>query len=295
MEQTDKLFDELIEKVLEYNSNSNTELIRKAYVFVEKAFSWKIKKSWESYVSHALHTALNLTRIRWDDTSIISALLHDILSTKMYSFDDIVKIFGDEVWKIVDWVSKLSQVHYSPDMTRRDIELLRDTFTRVWKIVKILLVKICDRMHVLSKMEILDESKKLRIAIETLDIYVPIVNLLSIWVFIWELEDLSFKYIKPKEYDKLFKIISKKYADYEIEAKNIYAKIIPRLGKYCSDVTVIWKVKSIYSIYKKMNLVNIPFEGIYDVVLFNVEVKSREECYIALWIIHSIFKVKGGR
>ena len=291
-----ELFDRLCAEITKYNPYYNKELLQKAFLFAYEAHKWMYRKSKELYIIHPLHIAIHLTQIEADETSIISALLHDVLDNKKITLIQIEKQFSKEIASIVQWVTQLWNLYYTLDMNKKDIENLKQSLVSVWDDIRIFLVKIADRYHNLETLEYLAKNKRYRIARETQEIYLPIVNFLSIWEFLSHMHDLCFKYTEEDEYKKLHKVFWKKYEYHKqkiIEAHN-------KIQKECSQmkipvINIEWRVKSLYSIYNKIKNKNIDYKEIYDVLALRIITKTIQDAYTVLGIIHKLYNVKNDK
>lgn len=287
-----ELFDELNENILIYNTYYNKSLIQEAFLFAYKAHKWTYRKSWDPYIVHSLQTALNLTRIEADEISIIWALLHDIFENPAYN----IKIVEEKLWKdiawIVAWVNKISDYYYTPSMSKKEVEELKKWILSAWDDIRIFLIKIADRLHNMETLDFLPKNKRYRIAKETEEIYIPMVNFLWIWEYLADFHDLCFKHTNEKEYKNLFKIFWKKQKFYEdtiIEINNILEK---ELKKLKIDFKISSRIKSLYSIHKKMKSKNLDLSEISDVLALRVTTPKESDCYLILWVIHNLFKAK---
>lgn len=291
-----ELFEKLKNDIIKYNPYYDKKLINNAFLYAYEVHKNVFRKSGELYISHLIHTALNLTKIEADDTSIVCALLHDVLDNKNYTLKDIEKNFWSEVVKIICWINKLWEIYYTTDMTKKDVEILKQSIVSVWDDIRIFLVKIADRFHNLETLEFLPKQKRYRIARETQEIYLPIVNFLSIWEFLIQMHDLCFKYTNESEYKKLDKIFGKKFQYYKNKIIDANNKVEGEFKKiWLKIVTIEWRVKSLYSIYKKIKLKDLDIKDIYDVLALRVITKNTRDAYIALWVIHKLFNVKNDR
>ena len=295
MQEDYKLFSKLISQISKYNESSNTEFIKKAYKFAKNAHKSQKRKSWEPYIIHPIHAALNLTRIEADDVSIVSALLHDVPEDTRFTIEDIYREFWEEVWIIVDWVTKLSKVQYTSDMNKREVDSLKKLFITVSKDLRTIVVKICDRLHNLHTLEALPFEKRYRIAKESLEVYVPTLKLLSIWEFMWEMEDLCFRYLHEEDYYRLYNSIGRKYDYYTDIIWNAHDKILKVAWSLDLELNINWRVKSLYSIYTNMKIKDLSIEDVHDIVALRVITKNEIDCYRALWVIHKIFKIREDR
>lgn len=291
-----ELFEKLKAEVIKYNPYCDTDLLHKAFLFAHKAHKWFFRLSKEPYIIHPIHTALKLTKLEADDVSIVCALLHDVLDNPEYTIEEIDKKFWTEVAKIVLWVYKLWEIYYTSEMSKDEVELLKNKLVTVWDDIRIFLVKIADRYHNLETLEFHSKEKSYRIAKETQEVYIPIVNFLSIWEFLTDMYDLCFKYTNPKEYQRLYKTFWKKYEVYEDKIISTHNLLKQEFQRYWLEYSKIeWRVKTLNSIYKKMQIKKLEISQIYDVLALRVVLKNTSDCYKALWIIHKLFKAKNDR
>lgn len=293
--QTSNLFEKLNNEIIKYNPYYNKELIEKAFLFAYKAHDWFFRESKDPYIVHCLETALILTRIEADDISIVCALLHDICDNHEYNIKSIEKFFTKEIAYIVDWVNKLWDLYYKTEMNKSEIDDLKKSLLLVWNDIRIFLIKIADRLHNLQTLEFLSKEKRYRIAKETEEIYIPIINFLSIWEFLTEFHDLCFKYLNEKDYKKLFRIYWKNQKNYEkiiIEANNLIEK---EIKKTWIEYKISSRIKSLYSINKKMISKNIDISEIYDILALRIATTNIDDCYKILWIVHKVFKIKNDK
>ncbi|MGE4444387.1 MAG: HD domain-containing protein [Candidatus Altimarinota bacterium] len=290
------LFDLLCAEIIKYNPYYNKVLLEKAFLFAYDAHKGIYRKSKELYITHPLSIAIHLTKIEADEISIVSALLHDVLDNKKITLGQIEKQFGAEVASIVKGVTQLGNLYYTLDMNKKDIENLKQSLVSVGDDIRIFLVKIADRFHNLETLEYLPKKKRYRIACETKEIYLPIVNFLSIGEFLSQMHDLCFQYIEEDEYKKLHKVFGKKYEYHKqkiIEAHNKIQKEFSQIK--LQVVNIEGRVKSLYSIYNKIKNKNIDYKEIYDVLALRVITKTTQEAYIALGVIHKLYNVKNDR
>lgn len=290
------LYEKLKNEIIKYNPYYNKELIHKAFLFAYEVHKNQYRKSKELYITHPLYSALHLTHIEADDISIACALLHDVFDNKNVTLADIQKQFWKEIAEIVEGVHKLWNLYYTLDMNKKDIENLKQSLVSVGEDIRIFLVKIADRYHNLETLEFLPKQKRYRIARETLEIYLPIVNFLSIWEFLTHMHDLCFRYTHPDEHKKLDKIFWKKYDYYKqkiIEAHNKISKEFTKIK--LPIVNIEGRVKNLYSIYNKIKTKNIDYKEIYDVLALRVITKNTLDAYVALGVIHKLYNVKNDR
>lgn len=293
MRSPESLFEELVERILEYNSQSKLKLIKKAYNFARNAHEWQTRKSWEPYIIHPLCTAINITKLQADDISIISCLLHDVPEDTKKTIQEIENEFGKEVAFIVDWVTKLSKVYYKNNMEWREVEYLRKLFMSAWWDIRVIFIKICDRFHNMQTLDYVSKEKQQRIARETIEIYVPIIQLLSIWEFMWTIEDLCLKYIDEKIFHDLYKNFWIKKDIYNEKIQNIKKKVIEEIEKrHINGIEITWRTKNLYSIYKKIITKDLILDQVQDIMALRIITTKKEDCYLMLWIIHCLYKVK---
>jgi GTP diphosphokinase / guanosine-3',5'-bis(diphosphate) 3'-diphosphatase len=286
--------DQVIDKVKENNPQADTDLVRLAYDFADNAHKGQTRKSGEPYIQHSLHTAFGLAQMKADLNTIVAGLLHDVPEDTSCTFEDIEKNFGSEIATLVRGITKLGKIKYRG--IKRYRENLRKMFLAMAADIRIIMIKFSDRLHNLRTLEALPKEKQERIARETLEIYVPIAELLGIWGLKWQMEDICFKILFPEEYKKL-------QYKYEVEKKaenNQYIqKVKEILGEALKDTNVendiVGRFKHLYSIYRKMQEKNYAFDEIYDVFALRVIVSSISDCYKTLGIIHSIWKPKAER
>lgn len=291
-----ELFKQLEKEIIKYNPNYDDHLLKKAFSFAYEMHQHQYRKSKEPYIIHPLHTALNLTKIEADEMSLIAALLHDTLDNKSVTLNHIEQEFWVEVAKIVAGVSRLGELYYRIDMSPEEIQTLKSSLVWVGDDIRIFLVKLADRLHNLETLEFHPKQKRYRIAKETEEIYIPIANFLSIGEFLWRMQDLCFQYTKEDEYKKLKKIFWKKY-DYHskkiIEAHNKIEKEFQ--AKKIPIVLIEGRVKSLYSIYKKMKYKHLDYREIYDVLALRIITKTIQDAYVILGIIHKLYNVRNDR
>lgn len=281
--------ERLIQKALEINPDIDAEVIRRAYDFAAQAHQGQKRKSGEAYIGHPLYTAFDLVQIRADLSSIVAGLLHDIPEDTSYTIKDIEDNFGQEVACLVEGITKLGKIKYRG--IERYRENLRKMFLAITGDIRIIYIKFCDRLHNLKTLSALPENKQERIARETLEIYAPIAGLLGIWRLKWQMEDICFKYLYPKEYQEL------EYK-YEIEKKSERNQFFQKtkdileeeLKKTDLEYEITARFKHLYSIWQKMQRKDRKFDEIYDVFALRVVVKNIEDCYKVLGIIHTIWK-----
>lgn len=287
--------DDLIHLILGYFPQANVDFIRKAYHFSEKAHEGQIRRSGEPYIFHPLGVAAILAELRLDLPTIATGLLHDTVEDTDVTLDEIEKEFGEEVRNIVDGVTKISKMTFRNTHEKQG-ENIRKMIVAMGKDVRVVLVKLADRLHNMRTLNHMPPDKQARIADETLDIYAPLAGRLGISSIKIELEDLSFRYSHPEAYYSLVQKVSKKKKErekYIDEVKRILENEIEKSIKNNTEIS--GRPKHFFSIYKKMQMRGIDYEQVYDILAFRICVSSVPECYEVLGLIHNLWKPIPGR
>lgn len=287
-------FNDIIEEITKYNPEADLELLRKAYIFSAQAHKGQVRLSGEPYLLHPLEVAYTLTKMNLDVPSIISGLLHDTIEDSYVSKEEIERYFGKEVAEIVDGVTKISKIQLKSGVDSK-AENIRKMILAMSKDIRVILIKLADRYHNMQTLHFLSEEKQLEIAKETLEIYAPLAHRLGIEWIKGELEDISFKYLKPFEYNIIAQKLAKKRKERELYIQEVIDIIKKRLSKNGINAEVYGRAKRFYSIYKKMVSEGVDVNEIYDLTAFRVIVDSVKECYEALGYIHSFFKPIPGK
>ncbi|MFQ5454753.1 MAG: RelA/SpoT family protein [Nitrospirota bacterium] len=289
--------EDIVKKVLVYSPKSQVDLIKKGYDLAAIAHEGQVRQSGEPYLKHPLEVAYIVTELKLDAVSITSALLHDIVEDTPFTLKEIEKHlgpFGKDIVSIVDGLTKIGKISFK-NREEKQAENFRKMIISMANDIRVILIKLADRLHNMRTLYYLSEYKRIRVAQETLDIYIPIANRLGIgWIKI-ELEDLCFRYIKPDIYFNLTKKIAKKKNERERYIKKIINIVKKNLKKYNFKGEVVGRPKHIYSIYQKMERQGIPFEEVYDKSAIRIITDSKMACYELLGIIHSIWKPVPGR
>jgi GTP pyrophosphokinase len=273
---------------------SERTLIEKAYQAAARAHEGQKRASGEPYVQHCLNVAHILAELRLPAAVIIAGLLHDTVEDTALTLGDIEREFGDEVARLVDGVTKLAQL---PRVSKegnmpidQHTESLRKTFLAMSDDVRVVLIKLADRLHNMRTLGHLPPSKRERIARETLEIFAPLANRLGIWQMKWELEDLSFRYTNPERFREIGAQIAERRVDRERTMTQIVVQVKEALAEQAIEADITGRPKHIYSIYKKMERKGVSFDEVYDVRAVRVLVKDKPTCYFALGVIHSLWK-----
>ncbi len=286
--------NELVDRVRTYQPGADVDLIGRAYAYGEKAHAGQTRKSGEPYFSHPASVAAVITSLKLDTASVCAGLLHDVVEDTLATTTDIEREFGQEVAFLVDGVTKLSKINFASKEDRQ-AENFRKMLVAMARDIRVLLVKLCDRLDNMRTLEHMKPEAQDRISRETMEIYAPLANRLGIARFKSELEDLSFRWLEPAAYADLEKKVHSSESDrskYITEVCKVLALKLAKQG-FAADVT--GRAKHLYSIYRKMQSQQCDFDQVYDVVAFRVLVESVADCYASLGVIHSQWTPVPGR
>ena len=290
----------LITKVKEYLSDEDVQKINEAYRFAEKCHSGQLRKTGDPYIIHPVLTAIYLSNMKMDWQTISAALMHDVIEDCGVNFEEIEKLFGKEVAGLVDGVTKLPTLKISSKKTNFSIsnEISRAATIRKLLIstsedARVILIKLADRLHNMETLHALDEESILRISQETMEIFAPLAHRLGIWDFKWKLEDESFKYLFPKSYKEIANLISSKRKERERYAARVTKMLEEALAKSSIQCLVEGRVKHLYSIFKKIekySTLGKRFDEIHDLIALRIVVNTKQDCYLALGVLHGLWK-----
>jgi GTP diphosphokinase / guanosine-3',5'-bis(diphosphate) 3'-diphosphatase len=286
--------EELIKEIKEYDDHADFVLIRKAYNYAKKIHIEQKRESGEEYIMHPLEVARILIEMRADTETICAALLHDVAETTKVDIEKIKTEFNQEIANLVEGVTKTIKIEFKSG-EEYSAENIRKILLATTKDIRIILIKLADRLHNMRTLKFLREDKQKRIAKETVEIYAPIAYKLGIWEWKGELEDLALRYLEPEVYQDLKGKINRKREEREEKAREIIKQIDDQLRENNIDAKVFGRAKYFYSIFQKMKKDNKTFDEIYDLIGIRVIVKTIPECYAALAIIHHMWKPKPGR
>jgi len=283
--------DEIVKSIKDYIPDFDEKLFLKAFDFAQKAHDGQFRKDGTTpYIVHPVETVKILIYLHADENVLISALLHDVPEDTQHDLNEVESLFGDEVAFLVDGITKLSKVHYQHNMPERSIESLKKLFLHTAKDIRIIIIKLADRLHNMRTLKFVEKpEKRLRIATETLEIFVPIANLLGISKLKTELEDLCFQHIFPSEYDKLKLRIDESNNKNKVVLKNMTLKIRNALTKAGIKADVGLRDKGLYRAYKRICSLGKTIDSVKDRVPMKVIVDTPSQCYEALGIIHGIY------
>ncbi|PIR17436.1 MAG: GTP pyrophosphokinase [Deltaproteobacteria bacterium CG11_big_fil_rev_8_21_14_0_20_49_13] len=286
--------NDILDTVSAYNSGADLDSIKKAYVFAAKVHQGQTRRSGEPYLIHPLETAGVLAEMRLDVPSIVTALLHDTVEDTVTTLEEIEQLFGEEVRNLVDGVTKLSKIKFTTS-EEKQAENFRKMIMAMAKDIRVILIKLADRLHNMRTLEFMPEGKRVEIAKETMDIYAPIANRLGIQKIKTELEDLSFKYMNPE----IYKVIDEKIVERKSKREKYIDDVLDFVKKKMADNSVkceiSGRIKHYYSIHRKMEAQNIPFDEVYDIIAFRIVVDSLPQCYEALGVLHGMWRPVPGR
>ncbi|KAA5807123.1 RelA/SpoT family protein [Thermoanaerobacterium thermosaccharolyticum] len=289
------MIEKVINRVKEYDKSENDiNLILKAYDYALKAHKGQYRNSGEPYIVHPVEVAMILTNLELDVSTIASGLLHDVIEDTSITYDDIKNEFGQEIADLVDGVTKLGMIEYKSKVEQQ-AENMRKMLIAMAKDIRVIMIKLADRLHNMRTLKYLSEEKQKEKAQETLEIYAPIAHRLGMSMIKWELEDLSLRYLHPDDYYSLVEKVAKKRKEREESIKELIDKLKEKLNEIGIKAEVDGRPKHFYSIYKKMKQQNKTFEQIYDLMAVRVIVNTVKDCYGTLGAVHTLWKPMPGR
>ena len=288
--EKENAYNKLIDRIAMYIHNENDiEQIRKAYEYADKAHKTQIRATGEPYIIHPLAVAYILAELEMNAEGIIAALLHDVVEDTEYTIDDIKILFGKEVAFLVDGVTKLSQFHYK-NKEDQQTENFRKMFLAMAQDIRVVIIKLADRLHNMRTLGVFRKEKQERISRETMEIYAPLAHRLGIYNIKWELEDLCFHYLHPDEYYDLVRQMRQKRKVREEIVNDTMRVLHQHIEESGIEATITGRPKHFYSIYKKMKRDNKDLSQIYDLYAVRVIVDTIPQCYAILGIAHSLWK-----
>ena len=291
----EELFDILIESIKKYHPSDDLSMVRKAYEIARAAHEGQLRKSGEPYIVHPLSVAIILAQLELDKESIIAGILHDVVEDTVMTMDEMKQTFGEEVALLVDGVTKLTQLSWSADKVEIQAENLRKMFLAMAKDIRVILIKLADRLHNMRTLKYMKPEKQKEKARETMEIYAPIADRLGISKIKIELDDLSLKYLEPDVYRDLQEKISLRRVTREEFVQNIMEEVKTHMKAAGIEARVDGRVKHFFSIYKKMVNQHKTLDQIYDIFAVRIIVETVKDCYAALGVIHEMYKPIPGR
>ena len=291
----EQLYQALVARVRKYHPSTDISMIEKAYRIAKEAHKDQARKSGEPYIIHPLWVGIILADLEMDKETIVAGMLHDAVEDTAMTLDDITKEFGEEVALLVDGVTKLGQLSYSQDKLEVQAENLRKMFLAMAKDIRVIIIKLADRLHNMRTLEFMTPAKQQEKARETMDIYAPIAQRLGISKIKTELDDLSLKYWKPDVYYQLVKDLNERKTEREEFVQQIVAEVSKHMKNAHIRAKVYGRVKHFFSIYKKMVNQNKTLDQVYDLFAVRIIVDSVKDCYGALGVIHEMYTPIPGR
>ena len=291
----EELYKDLIVRVRKYHPSDDISLIEKAYRLADDAHRNQVRKSGEPYIIHPLCVAIILADLEMDKETIAAGLLHDVVEDTIFTTEEIREQFGDDVALLVDGVTKLSRLQYDGDKLELQAENLRKMFLAMAKDIRVILIKLADRLHNMRTLDHMTPEKQQEKARETLDIYSPIAQRLGISKVKVELDDLSLKYLEPEVYYDLVDKIAIRRSEREKYVQNIVDEVSEHIANAGIKAKIDGRVKHFFSIYKKMKNQHKSLDQIYDLFAVRIIVDTVKDCYAALGVIHEIYKPIPGR
>jgi len=284
----------LIEEIPKYQPGADLELVNRAYRFSEKSHKGQQRASGEPYLSHPLEVAGLLVDFKMDVTTVIAGLLHDVLEDTRATKDDLAREFGPEIADLVDGVTKIGKLAFS-SREERQAENFRKMVVAMAHDLRVLMIKLADRLHNMRTLDYLAPERAKKIAQETLDIYAPLAHRLGMAKVKAELEDLALRVMQPEDYQELMRRVAKRRLEREAEINSLIALLQEKLGEVGIESKIAGRPKHFYSIWKKMHEGGREFDEIYDLTAVRVLTKTVRDCYGALGVIHSLWKPVPGR
>jgi GTP pyrophosphokinase len=289
-------FERLLEQAASYLTQADTEIIEKAYDFAKVAHQGQIRKTGESYINHPVQVALILAELRMDLDTVLAALLHDTVEDTSVSLDEVEREFGLDVRELVDGVTKISRIEIE-SLSEQQANNLRKMLLAMSKDIRVIVIKLADRLHNMRTLQALREDRRIFKARETMEIYAPLANRLGINSIKWELEDLAFYYLEPARFQQLSRMVKESRSareEYLQKTIELLTSDLKKLGIY-EGVQITGRPKHLYSIYQKMAQKGKDFSEIYDLIALRIIVDSVRDCYSCLGAVHNLWRPMPGR
>ena len=291
----EELYKKLIETVYEYRPGTDISMIEKAYRLAYDMHKDQKRKSGEPYIIHPLCVAITLAELELDKETIVAGILHDVVEDTEFTMEDVAREFSEEIALLVDGVTKLTQLNYDADKIELQAENLRKMFLAMAKDIRVIMIKLADRLHNQRTMQFQSPEKQKEKSRETMDIYAPLAQRLGISKIKIELDDLSLKYLEPEVYKDLAEKIALRKSDREAFVAGIIDAVAEKISDYGIDAQIDGRVKHFFSIYKKMKNQNKTLDQIYDLFAVRVLVEDVKDCYAVLGILHEMYIPIPGR
>lgn len=287
--------EDVISELKKHHKKANIKLVLKAYHYADDLHREQYRKSGEPYIIHPLQVAYILSTIELDENTICAALLHDVVEDTDKTHQDIIEEFGQEIADMVEGVTKLGKLQQYTTVQEQQVEDYRKMFLAMGKDIRVILIKLADRLHNMRTLKFLSRDRQIANAKETMDLYAPLANRLGMYSLKWELEDLSFKYLYPEEYREIVEGLDRKRDERLVFIEKIMENIRSELKVQHIDAEVTGRAKHLYSIYRKMKRDNKTLDQIYDLFALRILVNSVKDCYASLGIVHELYTPMPGR
>ncbi len=285
---------DIIDKVKKNKRWPDTKMIQKAYNYALQHHGDQLRKSGEPYIIHPTNVAYLIAELGLDEKTICAALLHDVVEDTDVNNEDLVNEFGQEIADMVDGVTKLKKIEYA-SIEENQVENYRKMFLAMGKDIRVIIIKLADRLHNMRTLQFLSKDRQIAISQETMQLYAPLANRLGLYAMKWELEDLGFQYLYPEEFNELVKGIEQKREERLKFIEKIMADIRVQLKKQHIEAEVTGRAKHLYSIYRKMQRDNKTLDQIYDLFALRIIVNSVKDCYASLGVVHEMYSPMPGR
>jgi len=280
---------DILDRLSTYNPEADLDMVERAYVYSARIHEGQVRLSGEPYLSHPLEVAGLLTQLKLDAVSLAAGLLHDALEDTSATAQELSEMFGPQVTHIVEGVTKLSTLSFHSSEARQ-AESIRKMILAMADDIRVILIKLCDRLHNMRTLKFQKEEKQLRIAQETMDIYAPLANRLGIFWMKNELEDMSFLYLFPHEYRRIEQQVDRKKEERQKYIETIKKSIETKMNEAQLNCEVSGRHKHLYGIHQKIMAQQVSFEDVYDILGFRIILDTVQQCYEALGVIHSTWK-----
>jgi len=286
--------NDILDKIGEYNPEADLDVVERAYIFSARVHDGQVRLSGEPYLSHPLEVAGILADMKLDAVSVAAGLLHDVIEDTHATPEEILEMFGEDITHIVSGVTKLSSLSFDSSQARQ-AENIRKMILAMADDLRVILIKLADRLHNMRTLNFHMEPKRLKIAQETLDIYAPLAARLGIYWIKKELEDVSFMYLQPEEYTRVKNLVNADRQEREQYIETVKSYIEKKMDDAHLECEVMGRYKYYYSTYQKMVNQGLAFEEVYDIIAFRIILDTISQCYEALGIVHSLWKPVPGK